>query len=545
MKFYFLFFLLKLFLSQEILNLTQQLETFSLINSKLYKGTWNLIDYKNKTIKNKLFKPFKNDYGTLKIIVKLSKYPINKFVLTFYFQIFDGTFQDNWILLSLHYIIRDSDLDLKELRYYRPEYQRLIINRYNEYINRLKDFILEIPNENSNKIIFKNRFNNKTVIKSLTIFQINKIIIEPIKNITLNFSSVNEIKYNFVNGIFISEHSDLSINFTCISEKEYFIKDITNKYIFLFSLILICLFHFMVILTILKKKYKENCSNFINFSPILIGLDISYNALICLSNISISSNDYLNSRLYALISLIYFFLFGFFETILFYFSNKIENYKGIVQLIIISFGSLIILLINLNFLFTYKIFILIFLYTTFIPQIIYNISFKEKPNSIPLYFQISLLLNRLFIPLYLKGVKNNIFNANINYFFCISLILINGFQMLILYIQQKMNGDIILLKKCKKKNYKYKKNIKNILKKNPDFYKYECSICLNPFTSIENINSIQSNKYYLCIKKLFFEKPIFIYQTPCQHFFHIECLDNWMNQKKECPVCRAILPNIM
>ena len=545
MKIYFLFLLVKSFLCQEIVNLTEQLETFSLINSKLYKGTWNLIDYKNKTLKNKLFKYFKNDYGTIRIIVTFSKYPINKFVLTFYFQIFDGIYQDNWILFPLNYIIRDSDLDLKDLRYYRPEYQRLIIDKYNEYIKRLKDFILEIPNENSNNIIFKNRFNNKTVIKSLTIFQANNIIFEPVKNITMNFSSINETKYKFLNGIFISEYSGLTINFTCISEKEYFIKDITNKYIFLFSLILVCLFHFIVILSILKKKYKENILNFINYSPILIGLDISYNALICFSNISLSSNDYLNSKLYALISLIYFFLFGFFETVLFYFSIKIDNYKGIVKLILISFGCLINLLINLNFLFIYKIFILIFLYTTFIPQIIYNLSFKEKPNSIPLYFQISLLLNRLFIPLYLKGVKNNIFNTKINYLFCISLILINGYQMFILYIQEKMNGDIILLKKCKKKNYKYKKNIRNLLKKNPDFYKYECSICLNPFFSIEIINSTQSNKYYYCIKKLFFEKPIFIYQTPCQHFFHIECLDNWMNQKKECPVCRTTLPIIM
>ncbi len=177
MKFYFLFLLVKSFFCQEIVNLTEQLETFSLINSKLYKGTWNLIDYKNKTLKNKLFKYFKNDYGTIRIIVTFSKYPINKFLLTFYFQIFDGKYQDNWILFPLNYIIRDSDLDLKDLRYYRPEYQRLIIDKYNEYIKRLKDFILEIPNENSNNVfIIKNRFENKTIIKSLKLFQTKNLL---------------------------------------------------------------------------------------------------------------------------------------------------------------------------------------------------------------------------------------------------------------------------------------------------------------------------------------------------------------------------------
>lgn len=26
--------------------------------------------------------------------------------------------------------------------------------------------------------------------------------------------------------------------------------------------------------------------------------------------------------------------------------------------------------------------------------------------------------------------------------------------------------------------------------------------------------------------------------TPCRHFFHTPCLENWFKQKKECPSCR-------
>ena len=33
-----------------------------------------------------------------------------------------------------------------------------------------------------------------------------------------------------------------------------------------------------------------------------------------------------------------------------------------------------------------------------------------------------------------------------------------------------------------------------------------------------------------------FKKPYMI--TPCDHYFHTQCLESWLNQKKECPCCR-------
>lgn len=31
-------------------------------------------------------------------------------------------------------------------------------------------------------------------------------------------------------------------------------------------------------------------------------------------------------------------------------------------------------------------------------------------------------------------------------------------------------------------------------------------------------------------------------KTPCNHFYHGICLKQWMDQKMECPSCRATLP---
>jgi len=33
-------------------------------------------------------------------------------------------------------------------------------------------------------------------------------------------------------------------------------------------------------------------------------------------------------------------------------------------------------------------------------------------------------------------------------------------------------------------------------------------------------------------------------ETPCNHTFHPSCLEEWMNYKRQCPVCRAELPPI-
>ena len=34
-------------------------------------------------------------------------------------------------------------------------------------------------------------------------------------------------------------------------------------------------------------------------------------------------------------------------------------------------------------------------------------------------------------------------------------------------------------------------------------------------------------------------------ETPCAHAFHEDCLEGWMNYKKQCPVCRSALPPLI
>ena len=47
-----------------------------------------------------------------------------------------------------------------------------------------------------------------------------------------------------------------------------------------------------------------------------------------------------------------------------------------------------------------------------------------------------------------------------------------------------------------------------------------CSICLNKLSSI---------KYIPCV-------------TPCDHYFHYNCLKQWCRRSPSCPVCRKLIP---
>lgn len=34
-------------------------------------------------------------------------------------------------------------------------------------------------------------------------------------------------------------------------------------------------------------------------------------------------------------------------------------------------------------------------------------------------------------------------------------------------------------------------------------------------------------------------------KTPCNHVFHVVCLENWMEHKFQCPIDRSQLPPLM
>ena len=52
------------------------------------------------------------------------------------------------------------------------------------------------------------------------------------------------------------------------------------------------------------------------------------------------------------------------------------------------------------------------------------------------------------------------------------------------------------------------------------------------------------NDTLCCICQYEIEKGQNFVITPCNHVFHSKCLERWMEEKMECPICRGVIPEI-
>ena len=59
---------------------------------------------------------------------------------------------------------------------------------------------------------------------------------------------------------------------------------------------------------------------------------------------------------------------------------------------------------------------------------------------------------------------------------------------------------------------------KNEVKYTEDFYDKECTICLEEFVVDE-----------------------LLYKLVCHHYYHKDCIDDWLSKKNTCPLCRLNL----
>lgn len=65
----------------------------------------------------------------------------------------------------------------------------------------------------------------------------------------------------------------------------------------------------------------------------------------------------------------------------------------------------------------------------------------------------------------------------------------------------------------------------------------------DPFLEANNQTPlVEESKNYEIIHKNEINKKIM--KTPCSHRFHINCLNEWMKIKLECPTCRKKLPSL-
>ncbi|CAD8046848.1 unnamed protein product [Paramecium primaurelia] len=158
------------------------------------------------------------------------------------------------------------------------------------------------------------------------------------------------------------------------------------------------------------------------------------------------------------------------------------------------------------------------------PQIIHNLRLggKYKLNKVYIF---GVLSSKFFFYVYLRSCPVNVMGLKPDYLFVGEFIAIYLFSLLLLILQSKYGSRCLIPKCLKPKKFQFLQKVKV----NNEM---ECSICLNPLY----LNPTDTDDRSL-VKSLICQ----IMVTPCQHQFHQQCLESWINVQKNCPICRKII----
>jgi hypothetical protein len=492
---------------------------------------------------------FKRTRSRNNLIINLAKNKINSFRIEAILK--EGQYIDRYIKINLTFYLIWNDLEkIKE-----NNNSELILENNNTKIDYYKiNFLRNVKKEKIEKgnitlILKKEEYSYASSYKKRFMSQYNKIMI-----------------------IITSKELNVTINSKVGND------EITKQKVRIYSFIL-SIFGLIEIYYILKLIMKINDHNEIGnkLSILSISTNCYFKVIICIMHflLSISNTDEDISYQFGVPTIIYFFAFTGFELKLLFLvfktrNNNVANQelyrKRLLCLYFLFYVCLTITVFNIKECLTnYS--IIFFVYTIpWLSQILYSILTNTRP-PMSRHYIFFLSLSRLYLPIYIKGIDGNIYDLKPSYLKVFLLILITFIEMVILLLQKTLGPRTVLPTKYRKRGYDYYKDHVNIelhVSKNPN-----CIICLQSLSVEvdENFNTItkkiikRRNKcdkiMKICyldtlnekIKRWFkniegkaIKKKYMI--TPCDHVFHTQCLEKWMELKNECPYCRQKIPSI-
>ncbi|KAL4168374.1 hypothetical protein KRP22_011776 [Phytophthora ramorum] len=172
--------------------------------------------------------------------------------------------------------------------------------------------------------------------------------------------------------------------------------------------------------------------------------------------------------------------------------------------------------------------VLVFIcYSFWVPQIVHNVH-REVRNPFDLGYLYGISALRLFLPLYFYGCPDNfltafpMYESKINPRFCYVLMAWMGLQVGILALQQRFGPRFFVPARFLPVKYNYERriNLQQLALLKDGDNSIDCVICMVEL-------DIEARDYMI---------------APCDHIFHRECLQGWMQVKMECPTCRHVLP---
>ena len=500
------------FIITEIEN-SLRIEPFLLeLCKKKYYGDWTIND-KNENKKISLPNFFSSNHGNFILYFNYISLPS---YLELYLNLIinDNKYNDNYIFIKAKYTLLRNNLN-KEIIFNFTDIKKL--------------------ETGSESCIMKSNISKVSIYKSYKLF----------KNIINSYSNINNFTFNIpslskknINGEIFLEDLPLNIKFESIySNYENIYTTNLNKKVYNLNifLLIIGITSTYINLKILRQILSFNI-NIKNFSPLLIFMNMIWNAIItvfCLI-LSIIFSNYFNSFLTT--GLFYFMNFCIVEMkyiILFikhsnevtrFRQNMIENNMttNFIEQMINSHIQKKIFKFNLLFYITLIFYLFFVVYSLiydflfflnciliFIPQIIYNVNINILKNHLPFNFIIIVLLNKLFLPLYFRLYNNNILLSQPKYFLVFNVFIVLFLELLILFLQQYFGNKFFIPKKFRKGYYNYYKTLKeieeiftnnkdkNINKTIEEIENLNCSICLSLLrlepNSIFNSSSINDN----------------------------------------------------
>lgn len=199
------------------------------------------------------------------------------------------------------------------------------------------------------------------------------------------------------------------------------------------------------------------------------------------------------------------------------------------------YGSLLLGILLLYQLQNHLRFFIFALYLFWLPQIILNIVEDHRRPLLPSYI-IGTTITRLAIPLYFWGCPHNFLHIQPQPRSAIALVIWLFTQALILLSQYKFGPRWFIPKELLPEKYDYYRPI--TLEDEPEDVEAGAGEC-QPL-----VNDAQPEPLRECCICM---EPVPVNSrermvTPCNHFFHSDCLEKWLEIRLECALCRSLVP---
>jgi len=169
---------------------------------------------------------------------------------------------------------------------------------------------------------------------------------------------------------------------------------------------------------------------------------------------------------------------------------------------------------------TYAMYFIFITYSFWVPQIVCNIRRDARKSLHPNYI-IGISLTRLVVPLYFFACPQNFMRVPPNFNIVVFLLVYMGLQVACLLLQHFFGPRCFIPKQFLPTKYDYHRRLSsNPTAADGTAAELDCVICMSAVVVNDRNRMV----------------------TPCDHFFHSQCLLEWMEVKMECPTCRRVIP---